>query len=88
MSHLCQVTGSPVWLEERSACLCLLARISSYFLCQLPKTELKQTTELSSRWGGKQAEIFPVTGAHDALAHPCVSTIKRCIPVPTITSTM
>lgn len=50
MSHLCQVTGSPVWLEERSACLCLLARISSYFLCQLPEMELKQTTELSSHF--------------------------------------
>lgn len=50
MSHLCQATGSPVWLEERSACLCLPARISSCFLCQLPKMELKQTTELSSHF--------------------------------------
>lgn len=40
--HLCQVTGWPVWLEERSASLCLLARISSCFLCQLPAMELKQ----------------------------------------------
>lgn len=82
------MTGSPVWLLESSACLCLLARISSCFLCQLPEwNEADNGAEWPFPSGEGSQQIISCVGCQRC-AGPLMQTQllfnSCCAPAPTI----
>lgn len=92
MSHLGQVTGSPVWLLESSACLCLLARISSCFLCQLPEwNEADNGGEWPFPSGEESQQIISCDRCQrraGSLMQTQLLFNSCCAPVPAIPSTV